>query len=300
MFNRILTFVLVPDSSNVSRQLTVRVWYLWGGVVGVAVLLLATFFFASAYLTGTVDEAELARLRAENETLATKYEQLRDDLAKTDARYSELVQKEIAIRTAFGLPEVSVEERQLGIGGPSELPPPTVDQTTRLAVTSEVQIDRLLRLSSFELEKYAELETGMADLKDRLDHTPSVWPVKGWLARGYGMQDDPFTGYRRLHRGLDISNAIGTPIISPASGRVKTVLIDRELGKLVEIDHGYGFVTRYGHLSSVDVQRGQLVERGEVIGKMGSTGRSTGPHLHYEVWQNGKVLNPKDYILGDM
>ena len=300
MFSRILTFIVVPDSSRLSRQLTVRVWYLWGGLIGIAALLLLTLFFASAYLTGAVDEAELARLQAENQDLASKYEKLQSDLDKTDARYNELVQKEIAIRTAFGLPEINPQERQLGVGGPTEFVPPVVDQTSQMAVTSEAQIDRLLRLSSFELEKYAELETGLADLKDRLDHTPSVWPVRGWLSRGYGMQNDPFTGYRRLHRGLDISNNIGTPIVAPASGRVKSVLIDRELGKFIEIDHGYGFVTRYGHLSAVDVQRGQLVERGETIGLMGSTGYSTGPHLHYEVWLNGKCLNPADYIIGDM
>jgi murein DD-endopeptidase MepM/ murein hydrolase activator NlpD len=300
MFNRRLTFIFVPDTSALSRQLSVRVWHLWGSVVGVALLVVLTFFFASAFLTTTVDEAELVRLRAENEGLANKYELLQTDLAKTDARYNELIQKEIAIRTAFGLPEINTEERQLGIGGPTDFLPSKVNNTVQMAVTSEAEIDRLLRLSDFELEKYAELETGLADLKDRLDHTPSVWPVHGWLARGYGMQNDPFTGYRRLHRGIDISNSIGTPVIAPASGRVKTVIIDRELGKLVEIDHGYGFVTRYGHLSAVDVQRGQLVERGEVIGKVGSTGYSTGPHLHYEVWQNGKVLNPRDYIMGDM
>jgi murein DD-endopeptidase MepM/ murein hydrolase activator NlpD len=300
MFNRKLTFIFVPDTSALSRQLSVRVWHIWGSVIGVAVLVLLTFFFASAFLSTTVDEAELARLRAENQGLADKYQQLQSDLDKTDSRYNELVQKEIAIRTAFGLPEINSDERQLGVGGPTEFKPMTVDKTAQLAVASEAQIDHLLRLSNFELEKYAELETGMADLKDRLDHTPSVWPVHGWLARGYGMQIDPFTGYRRLHRGIDISNAIGTPILAPAAGRVMAVLIDRELGKLIEIDHGYGFVTRYGHLSEVEVQRGQLVERGEVIGKIGSTGYSTGPHLHYEVWQNGKVLNPRDYIMGDM
>ncbi|MEW5796304.1 MAG: M23 family metallopeptidase [Candidatus Zixiibacteriota bacterium] len=300
MFDRRLTFIVVPDSSNLSRQLSVRVWYLWAGLAGVAVLLLLSSLLASAYLTGEVDQAELERLRAENKVLADKYTQLRADLEKTDARYNELVQKEIAIRTAFGLPEINVEERQLGVGGPLVHLAPMIDETTRLAVVSEAEIDRLLRLSSFELEKYAELEAGLEDIKDRLDHTPSIWPVRGWLSRGYGMRPDPFTGYRRLHRGVDISSNTGTPIIAPAAGRVKAVVVDRALGKLIEIDHGYGFVTRYGHLSAFDVQRGQLVERGETIGRVGSTGYSTGPHLHYEVWRNGKVLNPHDYIINDM
>ena len=300
MFNRRLTFIVVPASSEVSRQLSVRVWYLWAGLTGLAALVLLSLFMASAYLSGEVDEAEVERLRAENRALANKYTELRSDLEKTDARYNELVQKEIAIRSAFGLPEINVEERQLGVGGPSVYLAPMIDETTRLAVTSEAQIDRLLRLSTFELEKYAEVEAGLADIKDRLDHTPSVWPVKGWLSRGYGMRPDPFTGYRRLHRGIDISSSTGTPITAPAAGRVKAVVTDRGLGKMIEIDHGYGFITRYGHLSAFDVQRGQMVDRGDTIGRVGSTGYSTGPHLHYEVWRNGKVLNPHDFIINDM
>jgi len=300
MFNRKLTFLFIPGSSDAARQLSVRVWGLWAGLIGIAVLVFLSCFLASAYLSGAVDKAELERLRTENQELAGKYVELRADLDKADSRYNELVQKEIAIRTAFSLPEIKVEERQLGVGGPTVFLPPMIDSTTELAVTSEAQIDRLLRLSTFELEKYSEVEAGLADIKDRLDHTPSIWPVKGWLSRGYGMRPDPFTGYRRLHRGIDISNNVGTPIIAPAAGRVKTALVDRDLGKMVEIDHGYGFVTRYGHLSMLDVQRGQLVSRGDVIGRMGSTGYSTGPHLHYEVWRNGKVLNPYDYIISDM
>jgi murein DD-endopeptidase MepM/ murein hydrolase activator NlpD len=300
MFNRKLTFIFVPDTSALSRQLSFRVWHLWGGLIGVVALVLLTLFFASAFLTTEVDQAEMSRLQTENEELATKYEQLRSDLDKTDARYNELVQKEIAIRNAFGLPEINPEERQLGVGGPSDFVPVAVNQTLHLALTSEAEVDRLLRLSNFELEKYAELESGLADLKDRLDHTPSVLPARGWLARGYGMQNDPFTGYRRLHRGIDVSNNVGTPILAPAAGRVKTILIDREFGKMVEIDHGYGFMTRYAHMSAFDVQRGQLIERGDTIGRMGSTGYSTGSHLHYEVWRNGKVLNPADFIIGDM
>ena len=300
MFRKKLTFLLVPDTSQLSRQISIRVWYLWGALATAILLVFATLFFASAFLTGEVDEAEMERLRAENQSLAGKYGDLRDALSKADSRYSELVQKEIAIRQAFGLPEVSLEERQLGTGGPSTLTPTIRSETEWLAYTTEAEVDRLLRLSSFELEKYTELEAGLGDLKDRLDHTPSIWPTKGWLQRGFGIKTDPFTGSKRLHRGLDISNNPGTQILAPAKGRVQTVVVDRELGKLVVIEHDYGFVTRYAHMSKIDVVRGQQVERGDVIGRMGSTGRSTGSHLHYEVWCNGNVLNPLDYILNEM
>jgi murein DD-endopeptidase MepM/ murein hydrolase activator NlpD len=300
MFRKKLTFVVIPDSSQTARQVSTKVWYLWAGLAGAAALVFVSFFLASAYLSGEVDQAELDRLRVENKELADKYEEIRWSMAEVDARYNDLVRKEIALRQVFDLPEINLEERQLGVGGPDGLSNEDLSESKWLAHATEAEIDRLLRLSSFELEKYAEVEAGMHDLKDRLDHTPSIWPTKGWLSRGYGMKNDPFTGYRRLHRGIDISNNTGTPIFAPAAGRVQSILTDRGMGKVVVIDHGYGFVTRYGHLSQIGVKRGQLVERGEELGKMGSTGYSTGPHLHYEVWRNGKVLNPMDFILNDM
>jgi murein DD-endopeptidase MepM/ murein hydrolase activator NlpD len=300
MFRKKLTFLLVPDTSQLSRQMSVRVWYLWAGLASAVLFVFATFFFASAFLSGEVDKAELERLQTENQTLAGKYEALCEDLEKTNSRFSEVVEKEIAIRQAFGLPEVNLEERQLGIGGPASLNPPLRSETEWLAYNTEAEVDRLLRLSAFELEKYSEMESGLGDLKDRLDHTPSIWPTRGWLQSGFGMRTDPFTGTRRLHRGVDVSNNTGSPIIASAAGRVQSVRKDRELGRSIVIEHDYGFVTRYGHLSQIDVVRGQKIERGDVIGRMGSTGRSTGPHLHYEVWCNGNVLNPLDYILDEM
>jgi murein DD-endopeptidase MepM/ murein hydrolase activator NlpD len=300
MFRKRLTFLLVPDSSQLSRQMTIRVWYLWAALATAVLLVFATLFFASAFLSDEVEEAELEQLQAENQALGDRYDDLRQDLDEATTRYGELVQKEIAIRQAFGLPEVSVEERQLGTGGPLVVTPAVQSETEWLAYNTEAELDRLLRLSSFELEKYTELEGSLGDLKDRLDHTPSIWPARGWLQRGFGIKSDPFTGMKRLHRGLDISNNPGTAIHAPAKGRVQTAVVDREMGKLVVIEHDYGFVTRYAHMSQIDVVRGQQVERGDVIGRMGSTGRSTGSHLHYEVWCNGKVLNPLDYILDEM
>lgn len=300
MFRKKLTLVVVPDSCEVSRQLNVRVWHLWAVLAGATILLFASFFLASEFFASQVNEAELARLQEENKQLAQKYEDIRWTLAETDTRYSELVQKEIALRQVFGLPEINIEERQLGIGGPGGLAVTALSETEQLAYATELEVDRLLRLSSFELEKYAEVEAGLGELKDRLDHTPSIWPTRGWLSRGFGMKNDPFTGYRRMHRGLDVSNNTGTLIIAPADGRVKSIMTDRGMGKMIVIDHGYGFITRYGHLSKILVKRGQTISRWDAIAQMGSTGYSTGPHLHYEVWRHGKVLNPRDYILNEM
>ena len=288
---------MIPDSDGEFRQLDLKVWMLWS-LLGVIVLVLgASLYFASVYLGDQVNRSELERLRGENEQLAEKYEQLRWNLAETESRYSDLVQKEVYLRSVFGLPEINPEERQLGIGGPAVLDPAAMSPTNQLAYSTEAEVDHLLRLSRFELEKFGEAQEALVSLKDRLDHTPSIWPTKGWNSRGYGMKYDPFTGYEQFHRGIDIANHNGTTIIAPADGKIKETGTYGGMGKMIVLDHGYGFITRYGHLSSIDVKRGQKVKRGDVIAKMGSTGYSTGPHLHYEVWRNGKVMNPRKFIL---
>lgn len=297
MLKKRLTFLVIPDSSQVARQLSIPVWALWSGLAGMAVLVVFCFFFASRFFSEQVKQAEMTRLKTENQRLATKYEEIRWSLAETDARYGDLVQKEIALRSFFGLPEISFQERLLGVGGPDPLIVQPLSKTEQLAFSTEAEVDRLLRLSQFELEKYSEAEAALTTIKDRLDHTPSVWPANGWTSRGFGMRFDPFTGYKQFHRGIDIANHTGTPIIATAGGRVREIGTIGQMGKTVVIDHGHGYITRYGHLSKIEVKRGQVVGRGDLIGRMGSTGYSTGPHLHYEVWQNGKVLNPAEFII---
>ena len=289
--------MLIPNSEGVLKQLKIPVALIYISASVVLLLLVGTFFLSAEFFTDKVNEAELARLQVENEQLNEKYEQLRWNVSEIENRYGELVKKEIVIRNAFDMPEIDLEERQLGIGGPTSHNFDYISSTEKFALATEAQVDRLLRLSRFELEKYSEIEFELNRLQDRLVHTPSIRPTKGWYNRGFGMKNDPFTGYKRFHRGIDISNNTGTVIISSADGTVKITANDNDLGKFITIDHGYGFQTRYGHLSKIQVKRGQKVKRGDIIGLMGSTGYSTGPHLHYEVIRNGKFLNPRKYIL---
>lgn len=122
--------------------------------------------------------------------------------------------------------------------------------------------------------------------------TPSIWPVAGWLSSAYGTRRDPFTGGRDFHPGLDISTRKGQPVQATADGTVTTASYTGNYGNLVVIDHGFGITTRYGHMSRFGVTPGQRVMRGDIVGFVGSTGRSTSPHLHYEVLVNGRLTNP--------
>jgi murein DD-endopeptidase MepM/ murein hydrolase activator NlpD len=128
--------------------------------------------------------------------------------------------------------------------------------------------------------------------------TPSIWPVPGWLSSNYGTRRDPFTGENDFHPGLDISADYGQPVHATADGAIASAGVNGSYGNLGVIDHGYGITTRYGHLSRFAVSSGQAIHRGDVIGYVGSTGRSTSSHLHYEILVNGQLTNPMKLLAG--
>jgi murein DD-endopeptidase MepM/ murein hydrolase activator NlpD len=300
MWKNKLTLMLIPNSRERLKQLRVPVALLYFAGGSLLLLVLFSFFFSAEFFNGQVDQKELESLRAENQQLRENYEQMRWYLAEVESRYDELVAKEIHLRSLFDLPTIEPQQRQLGVGGPMPPAQASMSETEIAAVASEREVEHLLKLSEFEVQKYTEVEDALVDLKDRLNHTPSIWPTTGWVSRNYGMKYDPFTGYKQMHRGVDIANHRGTPVIATARGRVARTGSNGGMGKTVVIDHGYGFTTRYAHLSEIKVKSGQTVQRGEVIGLIGSTGYSTGPHLHYEVSRNGKSMNPMNYILNEM
>ena len=186
-------------------------------------------------------------MRPENRQLMEKYEKMRWYLAEGESRYDDLVRKEIRLRSLFDLPAIEPQQRQLGVGGPVPSVLASMSEAETAAFTTAREVDRLLRLSEFELENSTEVETKLVELKDRLNHTPSIWPTTGWVSRGYGRKFDPFTGYKQMHRGIDIANHRGTPIVAPADGRVFSVGKNSEMGKTIVIYHDFGFKTRYGH-----------------------------------------------------
>jgi murein DD-endopeptidase MepM/ murein hydrolase activator NlpD len=152
--------------------------------------------------------------------------------------------------------------------------------------------------TEFESQILEELSTVAQKKAAQWASTPSIWPVSGRITSRFGPRVSPFTGKKRMHAGVDIGARTGTEIRSPASGKVVVAAYDSRMGKFIRIDHGYGIETTYGHLSKIHVKYGDRVHRGDLIGLVGSTGKfSTGPHLHYQVAVNDKVVNPIHYIL---
>ena len=159
------------------------------------------------------------------------------------------------------------------------------------------QVDQIEQVAAIQKNSFDSLVKSLDGKRNLLAATPSLRPTRGWISSEFGYRISPFTGKRELHKGLDIANRHGTPIIAPADGVVTYAKKRWLMGNMVTIDHGYGMVTRYGHLDKFKVEKGTRVKRGDIVGLMGNTGRSTGPHLHYEVILNGVPVDPGRYIL---
>ena len=161
----------------------------------------------------------------------------------------------------------------------------------------DLSIERLgTRLADLDVQ-LAAVDYLMEQKREEQAARPHAWPSEhGWLSSNYGMRADPFTGERARHNGVDIANRFGAPVLSASRGIVTFAGKMKDFGHLVEVDHGYGYTTRYGHMSALAVQAGDEVEDGQVIGRIGSSGRSTGPHLHYEVFRFGRHMNPGKFL----
>jgi murein DD-endopeptidase MepM/ murein hydrolase activator NlpD len=172
------------------------------------------------------------------------------------------------------------------------------DRTVRDASLVQSKIMALLRQLTLQESTFSRMAYHVSSQYDLWAQRPSIWPARGRITSDYGYRTHPFFKRKMFHHGLDIANKQWTPIFVTADGIVADISYSREYGNVVKIDHhGNGFSTVYAHLRQSAVVEGQVVKRGEIIGYMGKSGRSTGPHLHYEVRKFGKCENPRDYIL---
>jgi murein DD-endopeptidase MepM/ murein hydrolase activator NlpD len=205
------------------------------------------------------------------------------------------------IRIVANTEKTDEEKSLFGIGGSKPEDLDTKVQLTKkhnsLVREMHEQVKQLSLASTNQKEGFESLLKYLEDQRNLLACTPTIRPTRGWISSRFGYRISPFTGRREFHKGLDIANRKGTPIIVPADGVVAFIGKKGLLGKVITIDHGHGMVTRYGHIKKAMKKQGEAVKRGDTIALMGNTGRSTGPHLHYEVRLNGVQVNPTKYIL---
>lgn len=205
------------------------------------------------------------------------------------------------IRIIANIEKSDDQDSVFGVGGsiPEDLDTklPLTEKHNSLLREMHEQSNQLDQALTKQKNGFESLLKSLEDQLNLLASTPAIRPTKGWITSRFGYRKSPFTGLREFHKGLDMAIRKGTPIMATADGIVTFSGRKGSLGKALVIDHGYGMVTRYGHLQKILKKPGNIVKRGDMIGRVGSSGRSTGPHLHYEVLLNGIPVNPEKYIL---
>jgi murein DD-endopeptidase MepM/ murein hydrolase activator NlpD len=237
-------------------------------------------------------------LKEENAQLRSQILLVQEKVAHIAATLERVERFDAKLRSA--VTQLEDPERNLAIGpvGRAEQPTPAGPAAGQENVAALPG-----RLSSLEVEasrqesSLRELQEYFDDQKSLLASTPSVWPTRGWVTSDFGVRLDPYTAERMMHRGLDIATPQGQTVYSPSDGTVVFAGTESGYGKVLVLDHGYGVKTRYGHLAEIFVKQGERVKRGARVAAVGNTGRSTGPHLHYEVRVNGIPENPRKFIL---
>ncbi len=268
------TIIVVPHTRARFRKWRISNRQLLIGGITTAALLVLSLFSTWSFFTKAVNQQQLADLQEENQQLRAVNQEFENDIRLLEGRLTEFEQRTQQLAIVAGL-DGTGESQQSGVGGDLE--------------------DRYLDLSG-HLDKIHHL---LQEQSRQTAATPAISPVRGILTSGFGYRSDPVTGEKALHRAIDLSTAPGQPVVATADGIVLQAERTGRLGNSVNIAHGFGYTTRYGHLSRFTVQAGDRVTRGDVIGYVGNTGRATGYHLHYEVRLDGKPVNPLVYILDE-
>lgn len=256
-----------------------------------AVVALILSIVAIAYTGSAVDRrVEVAQLQSENSELAAVNEELEHTIAEVQGRLDEFEERTARLALAAGLEAESMGfpgsgsvTSRVGAGGPYDRLPESPEALSAQGQWVQRQLD--------------DLEGHLDEQMRVLASTPTISPALGLITDGFGRRKDPITGRLAFHRGLDIAARRGSLVKAPADGIVVFAGRNGGLGHTVRISHDFGFTTVYGHLDKISVEAGEEVYRGQQVGLLGNSGRSTGPHLHYEVHLEGKAVNPLYYIL---
>jgi len=297
--SQVFTVIVVSDHSQAVRKFRLpRRWLVNAGWT-LAVLALFGGVTIGHYFALLGSSSENAVLKEENAQLRSQILLVQEKVAHISATLDRVERFDAKLRTA--VTQLQDPERNLAIGpvgadaegGASGPAPAGASDLNALPG----------KLSSLEGEASRQ-ERSLRDLQEYFDDqqsllvsTPSIWPSRGWVTSDFGARIDPYTAERKMHEGLDIATPIGQPVYAPSDGTVVFAGTGGGYGKVLVIDHGYGVKTRYGHLSEILVHLGDRVGRGDKVALVGNTGRSTGPHLHYEVRVNGVPENPRKFIL---
>jgi murein DD-endopeptidase MepM/ murein hydrolase activator NlpD len=286
---RFYILFVARDADGQLRKIPIPVHYLYIFVVGAAVGFLSLTGIASSYVRMLLKVSSYNRLRTEKDDLKDRYTRLEQVAKERDVQVASLGSLASEVSSLYGLKSDPI----LVTGGE--------EQVRNSEVSSSLDQLYALKTSALTGATTTGLSLGLtrnvttADWA-RANSAPNLWPVEGQVTGSFGERTDPFNGEGAFHTGVDIAAMVGQPVVAPADGVVQFADFMGGYGRAIVIEHGHGINTRYGHLSGFAVTTGQQVRRGEIIGFVGLSGRSTGPHLHYEVRINDTPVNPYKYL----
>jgi murein DD-endopeptidase MepM/ murein hydrolase activator NlpD len=244
-------------------------------------------------------------LENENRILADEIQRMRDRMVGLRDTLNRVGEREQELRLLAGLTPTDTSVQRAGIGGPagawSERDSlKALGPEGQEALAARLDVDALARRANVLVRSLNEAYDSLSRQRERLAATPSIMPTKGWLTSAFMRERiHPILHLARPHEGIDVSAPMGAEIEAPAAGVVTDVRWEEGYGNMLTLDHGNGLMTRFAHCSKILAVRGQRVKRGQKIALVGSTGLSTGPHLHYEVWVNHKPVDPMKYVMPD-
>jgi hypothetical protein len=294
-----------PNTLNYEKiQLTLRDRF-----KTLAVYVLVGLFFAGIIIFVAytfIDSPKELNLKRENEQLKQQYALLNKDIDRLETVISDIERRDDDIyRVIFEAEPISDGVRRSGVGGVNRYAHLKGFSNSDLVVETSRRLDQVAKRLYIQSKSFDEVIKMAMNKEALLAAIPAIQPVANKdlkrLASGYGYRIDPIYKVRKMHWGTDFSAPLGTEIFATGDGRVDKVVNDRGgYGKHVLIDHGFGYQTLYGHMSQINVKRGQKLKRGDVIGLIGNTGKSTAPHLHYEVIKDDKKVNPANFFFNDL
>ncbi len=296
--------IFVSKDQRKIKEFKISRWKLFTSLITFLIIFLVLGKVGLDYLIDFSLNSEMKRLSRTNLVLQDRLMEMSKKYQRLTQQIEKIAQTDDQLRTVLGLPKLNEDVRKVGIGG-SDYNYEFLDQVSgfesRVDLSSILKkINELEREVKLEMESYQSLLHTFYKKQDSVKYIPALRPViHGVISSGFGRRFHPIYRVIRFHEGVDISAPSGTPVYAPADGQVKFTGYNGGFGKLIVLDHKYGFRTRYGHLSKILVRRGQRVKRGEKIAEVGNTGLSTAPHLHYEVLLHGKHLDPELFFFDD-
>jgi len=300
-----ISLVILSNSGASVKQFTISKTFFKGFVVFCLVAVgILSYDYYHLKVSSALSSNNAVQLSSQQDEIIRQRQQIQEFAGEISDLKNKLVglnNFEKKIRIIANIENTNDQDNLFGIGGsiPEDLDAkiPLTQKHNSLLREMHEQVDQLQMASSNQSQGFETLFKHLQDQQSLLASTPAIRPCKGWKTSNFGYRISPFTGRREFHKGFDIANRKGTPIVATADGVISFSGKKGLLGNALYIDHGHGMVTRYGHLDKILVKRGKSVKRGDKIATMGNTGRSTGPHVHYEIHMNGIPVNPEQYIL---